>query len=193
MTQLEKAKAWAQLLHDGQFRNDGVTPYFTHCEAVVDIGRRYYIEKGYSDKSEEFLAGLYLHDVKEDCKVKSLVDLGFYREIDEFVDSLTDPTLKLKFKIDRDLKLRLKLMNTTTHFYGPLGKICDRLHNFGSIVDSKAEGEWEKKQARETLALIDFYYDLNARSSGLYLPFEEALNDLCDMLHESSIYKVMYE
>lgn len=59
MTTTEKARLLAMIAHDGQFRRDGVTPYFTHPEAVAAM-------------VEERLKPIaYLHDVLEDTKVKS--------------------------------------------------------------------------------------------------------------------------
>ena len=57
MTITEKARMLAMIAHDGQFRRDGVTPYFTHPEAVAAM-------------VEERLKPIaYLHDVLEDTEV----------------------------------------------------------------------------------------------------------------------------
>ena len=37
MTLLQKAYKWAKQGHAGQFRRDGVTPYFSHCEKVASL------------------------------------------------------------------------------------------------------------------------------------------------------------
>ncbi len=55
MTLSQKALDFAQARHQGQFRRDGVTPYFSHCEKVASL-----IE------DEELKAAAYCHDLIED-------------------------------------------------------------------------------------------------------------------------------
>jgi len=58
MNQLELAEAIARKAHAGQFRNDGVTPYITHPEAVAE-----------SVNGEALKAIAWLHDVLEDTSI----------------------------------------------------------------------------------------------------------------------------
>ncbi len=55
MTLAEKACEFARARHEGQFRRDGVTPYFTHCEKVASL---------LDDETEKAVA--YCHDLIED-------------------------------------------------------------------------------------------------------------------------------
>lgn len=64
---LEKIKEFAKSKHEGQFRRDNVTPYFTHCEKVASL---------VETDCEKAIA--YCHDLIEDdrCKYKDLLELG---------------------------------------------------------------------------------------------------------------------
>lgn len=55
---VEKAKLFAEYAHRNQYRFDGSTPYFTHCEAVAN---------SLSEDTRKAIA--YLHDVLEDTTV----------------------------------------------------------------------------------------------------------------------------
>lgn len=74
------AKQLAHKYHEGQFRNDGVTPYIIHPEAVASK---------FSDP--KFIATAWLHDVIEDCGVtgQDLLDAGIPAEVVEAVKLLT--------------------------------------------------------------------------------------------------------
>jgi guanosine-3',5'-bis(diphosphate) 3'-pyrophosphohydrolase len=65
MSRLDQALAFAKERHAGQFRADGVTPYFEHPNAVVEILKR----AGIPD--EDVLCAGALHDVVEDKRAKS--------------------------------------------------------------------------------------------------------------------------
>ena len=54
---VEKAYLFAKLKHEGQFRRDGITPYFTHCEKVASL-----VDTDF----EKVVA--YCHDLIEDRK-----------------------------------------------------------------------------------------------------------------------------
>ncbi len=58
--QIEKARAFAQTCHDGQFRHDGITPYIVHPEMVADIVERL-------GGGEQEITVAWLHDTMEDC------------------------------------------------------------------------------------------------------------------------------
>lgn len=58
--QIDKARAFAQTCHEGQFRNDGVTPYIVHPEKVAEIVERL-------GGGEQEITVAWLHDTMEDC------------------------------------------------------------------------------------------------------------------------------
>lgn len=68
MDEVKAAREFARMKHEGQFRRDGVTPYFDHVE---DVARRV--------RGDELKAIAYLHDVLEDTKTtrQDLEDWGF--------------------------------------------------------------------------------------------------------------------
>jgi len=70
--------------HEGQFRRDGVTPYFEHCEDVAD----YVMEM---NMSMDCVAAALLHDVLEDTKetAQTLLDKGVSEEVVKMVQILT--------------------------------------------------------------------------------------------------------
>ena len=79
MTLLEKAYTFAKEKHEGQFRRDGVTPYFTHCEKVASL---------LDGELEKAVA--YLHDTVEDerCNINE-IELVFGEQIAGFINVLT--------------------------------------------------------------------------------------------------------
>ena len=72
----------AKIAHHGQFRRDGVTPYFNHPK---DVARRV-TKYGY-----KYIAVAYLHDVLEDTKVTAhdLLEAGIDEDIVAAVQILT--------------------------------------------------------------------------------------------------------
>lgn len=60
--QIDKARAFAQKCHEGQFRRDGITPYIEHPALVASIVER--IGGG-----EQEITVAWLHDTMEDCGV----------------------------------------------------------------------------------------------------------------------------
>lgn len=71
-TQIEKAKAFAQEIHKGHFRRDGVTPYFSHLEAVVkncnDLLNLNFSAGLYIGNNDDIISAAWLHDSVEDGK-----------------------------------------------------------------------------------------------------------------------------
>ena len=77
-TLLEKARNFAKERHEGQFRRDGVTPYFDHCEKVASL---------VDSEFEKCMA--YCHDLIENGKAR-------YQEIDEEISKdLVNPIISL--------------------------------------------------------------------------------------------------
>jgi (p)ppGpp synthase/HD superfamily hydrolase len=69
-TEIKRAKEFAQLVHTNHFRRDGVTPYFTHLECVVNNlqiiihSRKCEFKEFY----EDMICAAWLHDSVEDKK-----------------------------------------------------------------------------------------------------------------------------
>lgn len=80
--------------HEGQFRADKVTPYFTHCIAVARI----IVEELGIDNDPEMAAAALLHDTVEDTSLtKEDIRLLFGETIAFLVDGVS------KFKSDKNL------------------------------------------------------------------------------------------
>ena len=62
----QKAREFSKKVHSGQFRKDGVTPYFNHPKEVVGI------LKDIGIKDEEILTAAWLHDTIEGIVIFSL-------------------------------------------------------------------------------------------------------------------------
>jgi len=84
LRQLDIAYEIASKAHEGQFRRDGVTPYFNHCMHVANIVQR----RGGSD---EDIAAALTHDVLEDTPVTKfdLLRAGLTQRVVDAVMALT--------------------------------------------------------------------------------------------------------
>ena len=132
-TLAELARKIATDAHDGQFRRDGITPYITHPEAVVNrVGN-----------DPNTLAVAWLHDVFEDTSEtrESLLAKGIPLEVVRVVGVLTrSPTLTYDQYLDSILADA-----TATKV-----KIADMLAN---LADHPTE-EQIRKYAKGLLTLV---------------------------------------
>lgn len=88
-----KAREFAIEAHAGQYRADGVTPYITHPEAVVELLRQVPIY------DENILAAGWLHDVVEDCQVpRETLRSEFNSEVERIVVALTRNCFREDYK-----------------------------------------------------------------------------------------------
>jgi (p)ppGpp synthase/HD superfamily hydrolase len=80
--QTSAARAVAYMAHRGQTRNDGITPYFTHPEAVAKSLEMY---------CDEIVEIAYLHDCLEDSALSAseLREIGFSEHVICAVMTLT--------------------------------------------------------------------------------------------------------
>ena len=79
MTLVEKAYTFSKEKHEGQFRRDNITPYFSHCEKVALL---------VESDIEKILA--YLHDTVEDnrCSIED-VQTNFGEDVTNYIYKLT--------------------------------------------------------------------------------------------------------
>lgn len=95
--QYKLAYAIAKKAHDGQFRNDGVTPYFNHPKELANQFANYGVK-----------AVCILHDVVEDCggyTIDTLKEFGLTEWIVHLVEVLTHrPKEPYKEYINRVIK-----------------------------------------------------------------------------------------
>ncbi len=141
---------WA---HEGQFRNDGKTPYSVHPERVLEIAESIY---GLTDaeivNELEFKAACLSHDLREDCAEKGvtfeLLEEKFGPKVVSYIRPVTKPPLPEQIAILKgDERMKAKLAFNLIHYF-PLGrasvprasqiiKMADRLHNLSDPA------EWE--------------------------------------------------
>lgn len=69
--QSELAQFLAFKAHDGQFRRDGITPYFKHLETAVR-----FLHETYPDYTDDEEAAIWIHDTIEDKRM-NVSDLMF--------------------------------------------------------------------------------------------------------------------
>jgi len=152
---VEKARKIATEAHKGQYRKDGVTPFITHPEGVVDI------LKSIGIRNPITLSCGWIHDTKEDCGLKTdFIRRELGSEVAECVDILTRDVSREEYKErissakyrDKIIKLADVVHNCSTlnanlpektirhkvedseSFYIPLAsKICPEFHHL--LVD----------------------------------------------------------
>ena len=119
---VQRAKIFATEKHEGQFRKDGVTPYITHPEALVNL----LICIGVRD--EDILASTWLHDVMEDCGV-SRIDLEnrFNSNVAYIVAELTRDCGREEY----NQRIR------NSEFAVRIIKMADMIHNSSDYVSKK--------------------------------------------------------
>lgn len=124
MNLVEKAKEFATLAHEGQYRWDGVTPYITHPEKVVNL------LKGMGISDENMLAAAWLHDVLEDTGYK--LDHEFPVVVVDIVKSLSHGHM-----------VELEYIKHCSRMLKPAAmiKICDIMANLGDLKDRKECGD----------------------------------------------------
>jgi (p)ppGpp synthase/HD superfamily hydrolase len=84
MSIVDKARQFAHQAHGTQKRRDGLTPYYKHPEALVELLRTWGVT------NENILAAAHLHDVAEDTVVSiDELEEAFGKEISDMVYNLS--------------------------------------------------------------------------------------------------------
>lgn len=120
---VQQARAFAASAHFNQFRNDGVTPYFTHVEAVAKSLEKY---------SDEVQAIAYLHDFLEDCEDPEKV----YTFMRVFPRRIVSTVLRLSKMDGEDYGLYITQVGESEG--ASIVKVADILHNLNSSPTEKA-------------------------------------------------------
>jgi len=145
-----KAQEFAKKAHKGQFRKDGITPYITHPEAVVNlllcIGIR----------NKDILCSAWLHDVIEDCNINiNEIKLRFGSEVARIVATLTRDCDREEYK------QRIK----KSDFAVKIIKLADTIHNCSDMNHSYVPKD---TKARKINDCNQIYFDLAIQT---YKPF----------------------
>src|SRR5712692_5841884 len=149
IARVHRAYEVAQVAHSGQTRDEG-TPYIVHLVRVavslVDELNLY---------SPKLVCSALLHDVIEDSDVtREDIERMFDEEIAEVVWLLT----KLE---DVSLRDYLARIEAAAHTGAPIVKLCDRLDNMRSVVDTP---RLEKKR-RYIRTTEELYLPLASRTN----------------------------
>lgn len=125
LDKLQQAHDVMKIAHEGQYRNDGITPYYKHPETVVKT-----LEKlGVTD--ENVLCAGYLHDVLEDTKYSS------DRIRENFGDKVLSIVNELTFKSDVTDEEYLEKCNEMS-IDAKWVKVADILSNLGDTGEKSS-------------------------------------------------------
>ncbi len=143
---IKRAGAYAESLHEGQFRVSG-EPYISHPVAVAEI----VIDLGLDTNS---ICAALLHDTVEDCSDKTdlaEIEKRFGKEVAVLVDGLTKmPLLNIEDKEEAQIEnIRKMLLAMSKDIRVIFIKLCDRLHNIRTL-DAKPEAK-RRTTALETM------------------------------------------
>lgn len=147
---VERAFALAQKLHQGQFRADGVTPYFEHPKEVRSIFLENYYDNTYrilsGDDEYRGQAIALLHDVVEDA------DMTF-EELGNMGYELILPELKLltKFEGNSYLDYLLGLKHSRNEL-AICVKLADMEANLKDLHNIRHSGQRKGLEIKYTLA-----------------------------------------
>ncbi|MCW1917987.1 HD domain-containing protein [Rhodobacter sp. KR11] len=131
---IEKAKAFAEVAHEGQFRKGAARePYVTHLAEVAALTAEF-------GGSPEAIAAAWLHDTVEDCDVlPAQIEALFGPDVALMVAQLTDDKT-----VDKAERKRLQVVNAPHKVPGAaLVKLCDKISNVGALASSPPE-DWPR-------------------------------------------------
>lgn len=140
---IEKARAFAETAHEGQFRKGAARePYVVHLAEVAALTAEF-------GGSAAAVAAAWLHDTVEDCDVApETITAEFGAEVARMVAQLTDDK-----DLDKAERKRMQVVNAPLKVPGAaLVKLCDKISNVGALATSPPE-DWD--QARR-LAYVDW-------------------------------------
>ncbi len=178
--QATKALEMIQKAHEGQFRKDGKTPYFTHPYEVAKL-----VQKYVSEDDDVMIIAALAHDCVEDVE-------DF--DLDEFVNELYGVEDTLKSQKDR-IKVIVLAMTKNNTILGRHAKdidsyeriymtscgqikLCDRYHNLSDMDGTKTA--FQIRYVAETYFMLGFFENLS--NSEIYRDLmtlaEKKLNEL---------------
>lgn len=145
---VKRACDFATIMHQGQMRKDGKTPYINHpiktAEYVSQIENLPY--------KKELVAAAYLHDTIENTEA-TITDIEnhFGSFIASLVNELTS-NKQLQDLIGKTTYLKLKMRDMSD--LALVVKLCDRLANVSDLIN--AEEDFRRKYQKETIEIITF-------------------------------------
>jgi (p)ppGpp synthase/HD superfamily hydrolase len=173
---VKKAMKLVEIAHDGQFRKDGKTPFFTHPVAVMENVLKYFPDAG-----ERTLISALAHDTVEDIE-----DFDLDAFIDEIYGDDSDKNYGAKHDIKESV-LALTKNNTISgrheknvENYHRIGlnihaikiKLCDRLHNVSDM--NGMTDPFKRRYLAETQFMLGYFYE----SVSYLTKYHKLYNDL---------------
>ena len=147
LDRLAKAYEFGENAHTGQFRKDGVTPFFEHPKNVSLILAEL-------EMDEDTIIASLLHDTVEDTSVTiEEVRKRFGDEVALLVDGVTKlAVINYETKQERQVEnLRKMFLAMSSDIRVILIKLADRLHNIRTLGNMSPEKQREK--AEETIEI----------------------------------------
>jgi len=179
VSRLQRAYAFSEAAHHGQFRKSG-EPYISHPLAVAKILAQWHLDP-------QALTAALLHDVMEDTAVtKDEIAESFGRSVAELVDGVSKIDA-IEFQSKEDFQaenFRKMLLAMARDVRVILIKLADRLHNMRTM--QVMDPVRKKRIARETL---DIYAPI-ANRLGLNSIYQE-LEDLSFRYLHPTRYRVL--
>lgn len=128
----KEALEFAKIKHEGQTRDDGITPYYEHLKGVMNI-----LVNETGIEYDEILTVAALHDILEDtdCTYEELEE-KFGEDVAHAVQLLTrkkDPITGEKEPFEEYAK---RVFENEEIEYARIIKAADRLHNLRSLPDA---------------------------------------------------------
>lgn len=127
----QRAASYAATMHHHKYRDDGVTPYFSHPARVAMI-----VSQVFGCGDEVAIAAAYLHDVIEDTdQGYDDVEEQFGPEVTRLVVALTKSRMLPKKERDQDYVERLR----EADWRARLVKLADQFDNYTDALDGRKE------------------------------------------------------
>jgi (p)ppGpp synthase/HD superfamily hydrolase len=128
MTLIEKAEWMARMVHKGQTRRDGKTPYISHPQAVAQMVKN----------DDRVKAVAWLHDVIEDAKFHVEADMRFNEIPEDVIEAVKILTRTKDVPYEEYLK-RIKKNDLARSV-----KVADMLHNLSDKPTEKQKERYTK-------------------------------------------------
>lgn len=145
MELVKSAELFAEKKHEGQFRKDGITPYFKHLENVVDELK----SMGITD--DNILCTGWLHDTIEDTDTDyDEIHEKFNKKIADYVTSVTKDTRLIKSKQGKAYISQLKKIP----WQAKVVKLGDIITNFKDLPNAKYDFATEKNKVKKKIPYI---------------------------------------
>ncbi len=185
---IEKAIELVKVAHEGQFRKDGVTPYFTHPYTVATL------IQNYAPNNEPIIIAALTHDCLEDVDDFDLVEFlnavygedqsMFKNERKIITDLVTAMTKNNTYTTRHERDLRSYEQLRRVGIDAIVLKLCDRLHNLSDMTGTESPGlslAFQRRYIAETFFMLGYFKE--ARDLEVYRDLLTITNKLANKLY----------